>query len=110
MTRSVPIVAQLVGMAGILLVAAAGRGRGAADAARSAREHARSHIGPFYITPTLTLEELGVDTNVFNEPESDERCDLHPGAARGCVGAVRPPRARHGLRHGRADLLPEVRI
>jgi Putative beta-barrel porin 2 len=32
-----------------------------------ARENARSHVGPFYITPALMLRDLGIDTNVFNE-------------------------------------------
>jgi hypothetical protein len=49
---------------------------------RDPREHARSHVGPFYITPTVTLEELGVDTNVFNEPTptSDVTSTLVPHA------------------------------
>ncbi|MGE5814806.1 MAG: outer membrane beta-barrel protein [Acidobacteriota bacterium] len=39
------------------------------------RENARSHIGPFYITPGLVLRDLGVDTNVFNEPD-DPKSDF----------------------------------
>jgi hypothetical protein len=38
------------------------------------REHARGHIGPFYVAPTLAVEELGVDTNVFNS--SDAKADF----------------------------------
>ena len=30
------------------------------------RESARTHVGPFYLTPSLALDELGIDTNVFN--------------------------------------------
>ena len=30
------------------------------------RQDARSHMGPFYVTPRITLKELGVDSNVFN--------------------------------------------
>jgi len=30
------------------------------------RESARTHAGPFYLTPSLALDELGIDTNVFN--------------------------------------------
>jgi hypothetical protein len=30
------------------------------------RENARIHAGPFYLTPTIHLKELGVDSNVFN--------------------------------------------
>lgn len=41
----------------------------------SVRENARSHFGPFYITPGLVLRDLGVDSNVFNEPE-DPKSDF----------------------------------
>jgi hypothetical protein len=30
------------------------------------RESARTHLGPVYITPSLAIDELGLDTNVFN--------------------------------------------
>lgn len=30
------------------------------------RESARTHVGPFYLTPSLAIDELGIDTNVFN--------------------------------------------
>jgi hypothetical protein len=33
------------------------------------RGSARVHVGPIYATPALTLQELGVDTNVFNTEE-----------------------------------------
>ncbi|HSL23053.1 MAG TPA: outer membrane beta-barrel protein [Vicinamibacterales bacterium] len=32
------------------------------------RSTARVHAGPFYITPALLLRDLGVDSNVFNDP------------------------------------------
>ena len=38
------------------------------------RREARSHLGPIYVTPTILLKELGVDSNVFNaagEQKSD---------------------------------------
>jgi hypothetical protein len=41
----------------------------------SVRENARTHVGPFYITPSLLLRDLGVDGNVFNEAE-DEKSDF----------------------------------
>ena len=47
------------------------------------RKEARSHIGPFYVTPRITLKELGVDSNVFNaagQPESDFTATLTPSA------------------------------
>lgn len=49
----------------------------------SVRENARSHFGPFYITPGLVLRDLGVDNNVFNEaedPKSDFTFTLGPKA------------------------------
>jgi hypothetical protein len=30
------------------------------------RKNARVHVGPFYLTPSVQLKELGVDSNVFN--------------------------------------------
>jgi hypothetical protein len=53
-----------------------------AQMTRDPREHARSHLGPFYVTPTLELFEVGVETNVFNEPEgkSDLTSTLLPHA------------------------------
>ena len=47
------------------------------------RKEARSHVGPFYVTPRITLKELGVDSNVFNaagQPESDFTATLTPSA------------------------------
>ena len=37
------------------------------------RTSAQARFGPLYLTPTIQLTNLGVDTNVFNtpEPESD---------------------------------------
>ena len=32
------------------------------------RESARTHVGPFYLTPSLGIDELGIDTNIFNNP------------------------------------------
>ncbi|CAN5517761.1 hypothetical protein BH23ACI1_BH23ACI1_13740 [soil metagenome] len=45
------------------------------------RSNARGHIGPFYVTPSVLLKELGVDSNVFNaagEPQSDFTFTLKP--------------------------------
>jgi hypothetical protein len=47
------------------------------------RRDARIHVGPFYITPTVQLKELGIDTNVFNaggEPKSDFALTVTPKA------------------------------
>jgi hypothetical protein len=57
------------------LVIAIGGGLPAGSAAQSeplhepgdVRSEARSHVGPFYLTPGLRLKELGIDSNVFNE-------------------------------------------
>jgi hypothetical protein len=45
------------------------------------RSQARGHLGPFYITPTVLVKELGVDSNVFNaagEPQSDFTFTVKP--------------------------------
>ncbi len=56
---------------------------GDAEQIDQVRKDARSHVGPFYVTPRITLKELGVDSNVFNaagEPESDFTATLTPSA------------------------------
>ena len=45
------------------------------------RTTARMHAGPLFLTPSVTLKELGVDTNVFNQvdnPKSDFTFTLAP--------------------------------
>jgi hypothetical protein len=45
-----------------------------ADRIDEVRRDARVHVGPFYLTPSVFLKELGVDSNVFNaagEQKSD---------------------------------------
>jgi hypothetical protein len=49
----------------------------------AAREGARLRLGPFYLTPGLTIENIGVDNNVFldaetQEPQSDFLISLAP--------------------------------
>ncbi len=39
------------------------------------RKNARSHVGPFYITPSVQLKELGIDSNVFNSA-GDQKADF----------------------------------
>jgi hypothetical protein len=51
------------------------------EAISDVRSNARGHIGPFYVTPNLTLKELGVDNNVFNsagERKSDFTFTVEP--------------------------------
>jgi hypothetical protein len=60
--------ARLAGIVGIWILVAPGMAAG--QMTRDPREHARSRLGPFYVTPTIELAELGVETNVFNEPDS----------------------------------------
>jgi hypothetical protein len=60
------------------------------------RKAARIHAGPFYLTPTLQLKELGVDSNVFNaagEQKSDFTFTVTPKAD------VWVPVARRALLH-----------
>ncbi len=45
------------------------------------RKDAKAHLGPFYLTPTFSLTNLGVDSNVFSEaanPKSDFTFVLTP--------------------------------
>lgn len=47
------------------------------------RKNARIHFGPLYLTPSLVLKELGVDSNVFNdagEQKSDFMFNVSPQA------------------------------
>jgi hypothetical protein len=37
------------------------------------RTTARVHVGPIYLTPSLALKELGVDTNVFNQVDNPRK-------------------------------------
>jgi hypothetical protein len=46
-----------------------------ATAIDEVRENARIHAGPFYLTPTIQLKELGVDSNVFNAA-GEQRSDF----------------------------------
>jgi hypothetical protein len=80
MTRRVCVAARLAAIVGIAIVWATSVT--SAQMTRDPREHARSHVGPLYITPTMELVELGVETNVFNEPvgRSDLTSTLLPHA------------------------------
>lgn len=54
------------------------------DSVESVRREARIHFGPFYVTPTVQLKELGIDTNVFNangEQKSDFALTVTPKAS-----------------------------
>jgi hypothetical protein len=54
---------------------------GGAREVADVRSTARGHIGPFYVTPTVLVKELGVDSNVFNaagEPQSDFTFTVKP--------------------------------
>ena len=47
------------------------------------RKDARMQAGPFYLTPTLTVDNVGVDSNVFNDgtgPKPDFTATVNPGA------------------------------
>lgn len=46
----------------------------AAQPSPDPRVEAKAHLGPFYVTPSLALKELGIDTNVFNN--ADEKSDF----------------------------------
>lgn len=47
------------------------------------REQAKVKLGPFYVTPSIALDEMGVDTNVLNQqtgPQSDFTFTVAPQA------------------------------
>jgi hypothetical protein len=53
----------------VLLVTAASAAQAQTEGAEqidAVRRDARLHVGPLYVTPTILLRELGVDSNVFN--------------------------------------------
>jgi putative beta-barrel porin BBP2 len=49
--------------------------------AEDPRSEARGHLGPFYVSPSVLLKDVGVDANVFNdaeEPKSDFTLTVAP--------------------------------
>ncbi|GMV21744.1 MAG: outer membrane beta-barrel protein [Vicinamibacterales bacterium] len=76
---------QRAASAGVLALVVLATTAGAAGAQTTAdpRETARMHFGPVYVTPSLALRDVGVDTNVFNEwtdPKSDFTATVAPKA------------------------------
>ncbi len=61
--------------AATLVMAAPARAQGLLDNGlpTAAPEAARYHLGPFAISPSVLIRELGVDTNVFDEHENPKR-------------------------------------
>lgn len=51
---------------------------GATSQTGDPRKDARIHVGPFYVTPALLIDRLGVDTNVFNAA-GEQKSDLVVG-------------------------------
>lgn len=47
-------------------------GQTGAERTAEARDAARIRLGPFYLTPSISLENIGYDTNVFLDPETRE--------------------------------------
>ncbi len=65
----------------LAVLCASAPARAQAPDADDPRATARMHVGPFYLTPTIALTNLGVDTNVFNEvdnPKSDFTFTVEP--------------------------------
>lgn len=80
----------------LALVPSAAAAQTGVDAISAVRRDARLRIGPFYLTPTLTVENIGIDDNVLLDPEtgqpkSDFTATLTPGLR------VRMPVARRML-------------
>ena len=79
---------------------------GGAEQIDQVRKDASAHFGPLYLTPTVLLKELGVDSNVFNaagEPKSDFTFTVAPEGRR--LGAGGAPRAVPGHRRHRPGLV-----
>jgi hypothetical protein len=67
---------------------------GSPETIEEIRKNSRIHAGPFYISPTVLLKELGVDTNVFNQAgaeKSDFTFTISP------QGDIALPMARRAL-------------
>jgi hypothetical protein len=62
------------------------------------RSTARLRLGPVYVTPTLELRDIGVDTNVYNESSDDPIKDFVLTAVPVFVATVGPPRAGLSIR------------
>lgn len=56
----------------LVLVAGSWPTAALAQARPDPRSNARMHVGPFYITPSVQLQNLGVNANVFNESENQK--------------------------------------
>ena len=69
--RTVKIVVSVVTA---VTVVVCGTGVAGAQETLDPRSTAQVHLGPFYLTPRLAVEEFGVDTNVFNSV--DEKKDF----------------------------------
>lgn len=61
------------------------------------RGAARLHVGPVYISPTLELRNIGVDTNVYNDVDQPTK-DFVVTIVPAFVATVGPPRASLSLR------------
>jgi hypothetical protein len=65
----------------VLLAVAVGPAYAQAPEEEDPRSGARMHVGPLYLTPTIVLQDFGVDSNVFNSSsrkESDLTFALRP--------------------------------
>lgn len=99
MFRPRAVVSTVALAAALACVPAAALAQSDAEKIDAVRRDSRTHVGPFYVTPTLLLKELGVDSNVFNtsgEQVSDFTFTLAPAVD------VFVPVARRALLHATA--------
>ena len=92
--RTARLAMRLSAAVAVVLIAAAPAGAQTADGTDDFRSQARVRTGLLYLTPSVTLDKLGVETNVFNTAE--ERGDFVVGAT---------PRLDTWLPFGRRALL-----
>src|SRR5688572_2826756 len=62
------------------------------------RSAARLRLGPIYLSPTLELRDVGVDTNVYNENVPDPTKDFVLTAVPTVVATLGPPRSSLSIR------------
>lgn len=73
--RTARSVIPLAAACGVLLAAPAA-GQNVERPTDAVREEAKFHVGPFYVSPRLTLRQMGIDNNVFNQAAAEQKSDF----------------------------------
>lgn len=70
MSSRVRVVA--LSLLGIVLVGTEAFAQSGAERTAAARESAAFRVGPWYLTPAISIDNIGFDSNVFFDPETQE--------------------------------------